>query len=263
MLNKKAKRQKETLMDTHEYEAMYHSEETMWWYKGLRDVVKQTLQQYLPKPCTILDAGCGTGKTMEMLIQQGYRVKGIDSSEEALAFCKKRNLKHIQYGSVTSLPFPDASFDCILCMDVLGMLYKQDIEKALREFYRVLKPGGIVIIQCAALAWLRSQHDDVTNLHKRYRKHDLIAYLDVSRWQLKKATYRIFFLFLPVMLVKLKKKVLSGKLQEAKTDQYVPPTLLNTLLTAIQIFENKILQKTSLPIGSSVFLVVKKTPSAC
>ena len=93
----------------------------------------------------ILDAGCGEGITLEKLIRffSDRRVLGIDTEQENLDICRRHQLP-VQEGSLYALPFADASFDTVLFSEVIEHL--DTPEKALSEIYRVLRPGGRVII---------------------------------------------------------------------------------------------------------------------
>jgi arsenite methyltransferase len=99
----------------------------------------------------VLDAGCGTGlliQGMSSTIGSEGRIVGIDFSDDMLELARHRcegidNIE-LHQGSVTQLPFEDNSFDAVSCIQTL--LYVDEVETALSEFYRVLKPGGRVAI---------------------------------------------------------------------------------------------------------------------
>lgn len=99
----------------------------------------------------VLDAGCGTGLLvhgMSSTIGSQGRIVGVDFSDDMLELAKQRcsDLTNIelQQGSVTQLDFDDNSFDAASCIQTL--LYVDDVETALSELHRVLKPGGRVAI---------------------------------------------------------------------------------------------------------------------
>lgn len=100
---------------------------------------------------SVLDAGCGTGLLLEQEAQavgSEGRAEGIDYSDAMLDHARERcaGLEQVclQQGSIETLPFDEASFDAVSCTQAL--LYVEDMEKALREIYRVLKPRGRVAI---------------------------------------------------------------------------------------------------------------------
>lgn len=254
-----SKTKNSTLMYLKEYSDMYKSEEKLWWYIGLRDVLRSFLKRYLSKKAKILDAGCGTGKNSEMLKNLGYTAYSIDVSQDALDFCKTRGITNLSYGSVSEIPFEDESFDGVLCMDVLGILNNEDQIRAVREIKRVLKSQGIAMINCAALPWLYSQHDIVTNLQKRFYKNELEDLFKNQDFEIVKSTYRVFLLFPLVVLTKTTKKLINIFSKKAQSDQNTTPAILNPMLTIIQRLETFLIIRYNLPIGSSVFLIVKKS----
>lgn len=100
---------------------------------------------------SVLDAGCGTGlliQGMSSTIGVDGRIVGIDFSDDMLELARNRcdgidNIE-LRQGSITQLPFEDNSFDAVSCIQTL--LYVDEVETALSELYRVLKPGGRVAV---------------------------------------------------------------------------------------------------------------------
>ncbi|MEK7518063.1 MAG: class I SAM-dependent methyltransferase [Patescibacteria group bacterium] len=248
---------KSSLMQEQEYYAMYKAEENSWWYKGLRDVLDYFLSQK-GKTLNILDAGCGTGINMKFLLSKGHFLYGIDLSNFAIALCKKRRLKNVRKGSILKLPFRKNFFDVLICIDVLGSMgSNRHIEKAIEEFYRVLKPNGFLLIHVASLPWLYSPHDVVTNFRVRFLKSELVAYIPSSKWNIIKCSYRVFFLFPFVASIKLIKKFLWRFVGD-KTDQNTTPQILNRAFFFIQLIESRLLRFMDFPIGSSLILIAEK-----
>lgn len=97
----------------------------------------------------LLDAGCGIGVFTRYYARKGFNVYGIDLSSESLKWTKKSldlfslNAKLFE-GSVEELPFEDNYFDYIVSNGVIH--HTPNTEKAVSEFYRVLKPGGKVTV---------------------------------------------------------------------------------------------------------------------
>ncbi len=252
-------------MYSSEYSLMYRSEEKLWWYIGLRGVLKYYMQQYSAPHQRVLDVGCGTGKNMDFLKSLGYiNVQGIDYSREAIEFCHKRNLKQAQVGSITNIAFADNSFDVVYCMDVLGCLDEADRNLAVAELLRVLKPGGLFMANSASLNIFRSQHDDVGNIKIRFNKQNIRSLFKGFDDGLKKLTYRVFLLSPFVLAFKAGKNFLRfirpGK--ESKSDQIIFPFGINWFLTQVQLLENQMLRYINFPFGSSVFLVIVKPGEA-
>jgi ubiquinone/menaquinone biosynthesis C-methylase UbiE len=112
------------------------------------------LNRYIPLAgdgLRILDAGCGPGHYSSLLHERGFRVTGIDGSEEMLAIARASSLGvEFKLADLTrSLPFPDSSFDYIVCIEVLR--YLPDVNRILPELVRILRPGGTCLITAMPL----------------------------------------------------------------------------------------------------------------
>jgi len=95
----------------------------------------------------VLDAGCGAGGQAAEFILRGAAVTGVDISDGLLNIARDRlgpDVPLYQADLSQPLPFPDGSFDLVLSS--LVMHYLQDWEATLREFHRVLVPGGRVVM---------------------------------------------------------------------------------------------------------------------
>lgn len=248
-------------MEKFEYENMFNFESDMWWYKGLRDLLFFYVKKHTKNATgtKILDAGCGTGKNLEIFKLNGYKAYGLDYSDEAINFCKKRSLDNVSLGDICSIPFKEKYFDTLVCMDVLGNLGNNESNRAIKEFHRVLKDDGIVIINCAALEIFRSQHDEVVHTKKRFSKKELENVFEKNNFIVLKSSYRVFFLSFPILLVKMTKRIFKSKTNPPISDQWMPPEPINNLLFKIQHAENKLIKRFNLFFGSSVFLIAKKS----
>src|SRR6476660_7197580 len=102
-------------MQQHTYAIMDEVEGSHWWFVGRRKILESFLEPIVEKlrentaDLRILDVGCGTGANIEMLSQYG-EAEGVDVSDDALEFCRKKGLK-VQKGLAESLPYADESFD--------------------------------------------------------------------------------------------------------------------------------------------------------
>src|SRR5664280_2769191 len=99
-----------------------------------------------PKGKTALEVGCGGGILTEEICKMGFITTGIDPSEQSLrtainhAKISKLDIKYDK-GTGEQLPYPDNSFDCVFCCDVLE--HGSDLPKVISEISRVLKPHGV------------------------------------------------------------------------------------------------------------------------
>lgn len=93
----------------------------------------------------VLDVGCGSGFSIEKILLGNFNVYGIDTTQELIAYAKKRQPNyHFYVGYAESLPFEDNFFDAVFYLDVIEHL--KDPLLSLKEAHRVLKPAGITII---------------------------------------------------------------------------------------------------------------------
>ena len=92
----------------------------------------------------VLECGCGTGLLLERIAGFARTASGIDLSPGMLEKARERGLD-VREGSVTELPFPDASFDVTCSFKVLA--HVPEIGAALREMVRVTRPGGVVLAE--------------------------------------------------------------------------------------------------------------------
>lgn len=91
----------------------------------------------------VLDAGCGTGTNSVWLASRGFKVTGADFSEFALSEARGEGIEY-RREDLTALSLEDACFDAVFCIGVL--MHIPDVESALKELVRVLRPGGYLII---------------------------------------------------------------------------------------------------------------------
>jgi|CXWL01.1.fsa_nt_gi SAM-dependent methyltransferase len=111
---------------------------------GMYPIV-QTLP-HLKAEDKILECGCGAGRVVRHLHGAGFDITGLEYDGEILRKLKTAAPElNLVEGDATALPFPDASFDVVLCFGVVGTL-EQGIDTAIAEIHRVLRPGGVAII---------------------------------------------------------------------------------------------------------------------
>lgn len=92
----------------------------------------------------LLDVGCGVGHHLARLRSRGYQVAGVDASKEMLRHARVNNPgAEILEADVDDLPFPEASFDIVLCVEVLRHIPRS--ERCIREMGRVLRRGGLCL----------------------------------------------------------------------------------------------------------------------
>ena len=113
-------------------------------YHALLDGLEVDLTERYGSGRDVLECGCGTGLLLERMKRFARTAKGIDLSPGMLEKARERGLD-VQVGSVTALPFADASFDVACSFKVLA--HVPEIGKALAEMARVTRPGGVDVAE--------------------------------------------------------------------------------------------------------------------
>lgn len=104
-------------------------------------------QKWIPQGAHILDLGCGQGLSSYLLWQSGYKVTGIDLSEQLISIARARYAReNIRFfvGDAEELKFADEEFDAVVSWALVEHLVH--VEKAFSEMQRLVKKGGVVII---------------------------------------------------------------------------------------------------------------------
>lgn len=242
-------------MKKQEYQNMYQQENNFWWYKTLHNLIIAVVKKRKDINLAIFDAGCGTGRLMELLNNFG-RVSGIDYSEDAVAFSKKRGLKHITKNDLNDW-IPTEKYDVITSIDVLYHSAIKDDYIVLQKFYNGLSHGGTLILNLAAFNVLRREHDIIVHTKRRYRKKAFVKKLEAAGFCIEKATYRMPLLFLIIILQKLVHKIFPSK--NIASDVQETPKWIHTIFYFLGKIENRfILKMGSIPLGSSLFIIAKK-----
>jgi SAM-dependent methyltransferase len=239
-----------------DYERQTHqAEDRHWWYRGRRTVLDGVINGLaLPDRARILDAGCGSGRNMVELARRGT-VTGVELSETSVALAREREVGEVIAGSVLELPFPDASFDLIVSLDVIEHL--QDDLSALREFRRTIAPGGALLVTVPAYQWLWSRHDEINYHHRRYTRLSLQRVAERAGWNQARTTY-FNSLLLPVAIFLRVLDRVNSKPTESSLDLWVPPRPVNWLLERPLALEAALIARGGrIPAGLSLLAVFR------
>lgn len=149
---------------------------------------------------SVLDVGCGNGLVSDYLEQKGMKVTAIDSSQNMLDICKKRN-NNIDYYKmdVRNLNFEDSTFNAIFCYAVLIHIDKLETFKVLKTFYKLLKSKGILFINVMEEKEPNENTTVVESLDNQYKtwfqyynKEELINMLKEIGFSIIETSDRIF-----------------------------------------------------------------------
>lgn len=206
----------------------------------------------------LLDCGCGTGHNLRLLGEFG-RATGFDLTWAGLSIARSRGESRIAQASVASLPFPAAAFDAVTSFDVLYCLDARSERQAVDEMWRVLKPGGGLVVNVAAMPVLHGNHSILSAEVRRYTRSGLQALLEQSGFAIERITYTNATLF-PLMLAVRVTQRLTGlaPAEDALAEISVPREPINAVLSAALRVEAAALRAVDLPFGSSLLCLARK-----
>ena len=238
-------------------EATARAERAHFWFQGFRRFVAPLLVRATTGVADplILDCGCGTGNNLAML--RGYgRACGIDITWSGLAYARHHGETLVARASATQLPFPAGQFDLITSFDVLYAFDDEMERAALNEMYRVLRPGGQIIINVAALNFLKGNHSVLGGEVRRYDRTELRDHLVRTGFTVLRITYTNFTILPMVAGVRLAQRLVGHR--ESTSEMTVPSKPVNAALSALLAVESAALKVMNMPLGSSLLVLAQK-----
>lgn len=248
------------MMNRAEFANIAAAEAAHWWYRGMLRILRGILNRHIEPlhPERVLEAGCGTGYTASILQSEyGWRIFPADIDWEGLRRARSAGLDRLTNADARRLPFAEASCDAVLSLDVIVHLPRGEEGEALREFARVLRPGGRLVLRVAALDALRSRHSIFIGESQRFTRARLADAARECDLRVLRVTY-CNTLLVPVAWFLFRIwEPLTGK--KPASGVVLPPTWLNTLLELPLRIESFWLGAGfNLPIGQSIVLVAER-----
>lgn len=243
-------------MNRNEYSIMYRVEDRHWWYAGLRGIVDLAWSRHIPADARVLDVGCGTGANLAAFRQNG-ELFGIDYSPDAIRLCRLRAETKTAVATALALPFADESFDAVLSCDVLCHRSIRDKKVPLSEMNRVLRPGGIAVMNLPAYQWLYSSHDRFVHTDRRFTSKKVRDLLKATGFAAIYSSYWNTLLFPIAAVVRLWRKRRpppASDLDGASGDRR------GAVLRGVVALERNVIRRVPMPFGLSVLVVAKKQP---
>jgi len=235
------------------------AEDRHFWFAGLRRNARHLLVRGLGErpPGLIVDCGAGTGRNLDWLQALGPAV-GVELSPAGLAYGRRHGRRLVR-GTVACLPFADGSAGVATSFDVLYALNEADEQAAVREMWRILHPGGLVLVNVAALSVLRGSHSALTREQRRYSRRGLVALLTRAGFVVERVTFTNLIPF-PFALVKRLFERMSGRATTpSEAELAVPAAPINLAFDAALRLEAAWLRLAPLPIGTSLMVLGRKS----
>ncbi len=156
------------------------------------------------------------------------------------------------------MPLPDGTLDFLTALDVLEHI--ADDRAAIREFARLLKPGGHAVVTVPACRSLWSDWDVALHHHRRYDRAGLLGVFEPSQWEIVHVNYTNVVVFPAVWAVRKWRgwRQRHGAMASAqRPEDVVPPAWLNHLLQAIFVGLGTV-HAVPFPFGVSLLLVARR-----
>lgn len=237
------------------YSSIYEREEEHWWFLGRRKVLAALLAGVGPPgDWRVLDVGCGTGGNFSFLDAYG-RVEGCDYSEEAIRFCNMRGTHLAREASIYELPYEDASFDLVTCLDVIEHL-RFDLP-AFRELNRVLKTGGYLLATLPSGPHLYNDFDCLAGHLRRYTRDEIEMLLAEGGFEPLRLTFYTALVHPLIRYYMWRGSITSGRNKYTQGMQTLIPSA-NRFLALAQDLEAWIVSRRDLRWGSSVAVLAAK-----
>jgi SAM-dependent methyltransferase len=237
------------------------------WFAGRTRAILKYLDTEMPsrgpgQQRRVLDVGSGAGNMAHHLAHYG-EVFSIDNNPRPLGVAAARGLDACQ-GTGDSLPFPDNQFDLVALLDTVEHI--PDEFGVFEECWRVLKPGGKIIITVPAFMWLWSYNDVINEHQRRYTVPELRQKLEMIGFEIRRISYNNFFLFPAIAGIRLLRPYepelgsphLTQDVDVYQVEMEPIPQPANAILHGVGWLEGELLQFMALPFGTSIIALAEK-----
>lgn len=238
------------------YPFIAHAEKNHFWFRARRRLLFHLIQKTIPdaRGKTFLEIGCGTGGLLPVFQKLGFRVTGMDMHKEALSHARR-------VSSVRLIKASFPSYKTTIHYDVLGLFdvveHQADDRRFLSSCRALLRKHGILFLSVPACPWLWTGIDDASGHMRRYTKRELVKKLKKAGFSIEFCNYWNCLLLGWYVLWRWQYLFHRGKSQ-IKTYVTIPPYPINLFFLSLLLLEEWFFFHTSVPIGSSLFVVARK-----
>lgn len=217
--------------------------EGYWWHRARTDLLGAVMQPHLGAPRRTLDVGSADAPSVGWM-RGAHQHVSLDLFPTGLVPGEG------VVGSATQLPFADGTFDVVSAFDVVE--HCADDARAVAELVRVLAPGGRMLLSVPAYQWAWSVHDVQAGHHRRYTRARLVGLVEASGMHVLRATYAFAGVFPLFVAERAARRVRRAPEGDARLPEV--PRGVEQVLTSTCRAEARVLRRTDLPFGSSVFV---------
>jgi SAM-dependent methyltransferase len=233
-----------------EYSELYRRH---WWWRVREKCILDSLRDYQTGTMwgEILDVGCGNGLFFDHLLKFGD-VEGVEP-DAGLVDPQGPHFKRIHVAAFDESFLPGKKYSLILMLDVLEHL--SDPVSALCHAGSLLAPDGSVVCTVPAFQFLWTNHDLLNHHFTRYSKRSFRSLSRLAGFEIRYDHYFFQWLFFAKILVRLKEKVFP----RTPTVPRIPSTWINKSLFHVTWAEYRLLRRFSVPFGSSLLVIGRKS----
>lgn len=232
-----------------------------WWYRARRELVAEQLAGRIPHGARALDVGTGTGESLAVLRGAGAEVvAGTDLSLHALRIAHRHGTGPsggVLASYAEQLPFADGTFGCLISTDVLEHL--DDDVLALREYARVVAPGGTVLLTVPAYNFVWSEHDERAAHRRRYTATAITDVARAAGLEVERTTHLFSFLLPPAIALRCTPLRRLVTVTDDEVSESHPA--VSAVMDLLGTLERTVIRRRRVPVGLSV-MVVARVPRA-
>jgi len=240
-------------MDEDRIRLMAAVEDQHWWFRAKRELVAEVLAGE-GVVGAVIDVGCGTGAVLDRLARDGNRpVFGTDLSPVSLQHAAAAGAP-VARALAEALPFRSSVAAAVVSLDVVEHL--DDDVAGLREYQRVVVPGGLVVVAVPAYQWAWSDHDVTLGHRRRYTRDRLVKAAEDAGLELDRVTHFHSWLAPLAWIVRRTpvRRLVRGTDEEAS----MGGRWTNRIATGVTATERAFIRRRPLPFGLSILLVARR-----
>ena len=226
-----------------------------WWWRSREEFLIRVIQGLcLPANPNILDLGCGDGLFFDRLAEFGGTIEGLES-DPSLVSRETAERYRIHIGPLDRTFGPIKRYTLILMLDVLEHL--QNPEESLKQAVELLEPGGRLVLTVPAFRCLWTNHDNMNHHYTRYTKRSLATVAKIANLRIDRCQYFFHWLVPLKLVVRLKERLIQSQPKPPN----IPSPIVNRTLLALSLLEQRLFGNFSLPVGTSLLAVGKRSSS--
>jgi SAM-dependent methyltransferase len=245
------------VFDDRQAATLSESDTRHWWFRSKGGFVAAAIRHHVPEDRRdgyLVDVGAGAGGVTVLLGWPHRRLVAVDGSESLAGSAHRRHSVLAAVGLGERLPVREGSVALVTLLDVIEHLRRQD--QTLREAWRVLAPGGHLVVTVPAHGWLWSGADELLGHVRRYTRPLLRSQLAEAGFRPLYMSHVFSWLVVPVLL---QRRLATTGERQLGLDRRSP--LLDGVALVLTRLELAVVRRLSLPMGTSIICVAVKERS--